>query len=54
MIDELYTTSSPNVKYDYKNDSGDDSDPHKHFFREFDYGIDLTDNVIVICDEIQM
>ena len=54
MIDELYNTNPSNVKFDYNSDSGDDTDPHKHFFREFDYGIDLTDNVIVICDEIQM
>ena len=54
IIDELYTMNPSNVKFDYKNESGDDTDPHKHFFREFDYGIDLTDNVIVICDEIQM
>ena len=54
--DDLYTsTSNQNVNYSYKTKKNDTmDDPYKDYFREFDYGIDLTDNVIVICDEIQM
>ena len=54
--DDLYTsTSNQNVNYNYKTKKTDImDDPYKDYFREFDYGIDLTDNVIVICDEIQM
>jgi ATP-dependent Clp protease protease subunit len=54
--DELYTsTSAQNANYNYKNTKTNNTDdPYKDYFREFDYGIDLTDNVIVICDEIQM
>jgi ATP-dependent Clp protease protease subunit len=51
-MDELYegATSTGRYKVDY--DTSDDSDLQREYYREFDYGIDTTDNVILIQDEI--
>lgn len=53
-MDELYSGNTtarigdtPRYSIDKENDSKEE------FFREFDYGIDSTDNVILIQDEIQ-
>ena len=52
-MDELYqdTTSGRTTTPKYSIDKG--NDPQESYFREFDYGIDSTDNVILIQDEIQ-
>jgi len=55
-MDELYTLTSEkikNVSYETKSNT-DSDDPYKQHFREFDYGIDIKDNIIIIHDEIQM
>ena len=55
-MDELYSVSDQkvkNVNYINTKDNSDD-DPYKQYFREFDYGIDIRDNIIVINDEIQI
>ena len=59
-MDELYdnteptTTTTSNVGgVSYDRYSTDSDDKYLQFFREFDYGIDPTDNVIIIQDEIQ-
>jgi len=49
-MDELYSGNTNNANLSY--DMSEDSDMNKEFFREFDYGIDSTDNVILIQDEI--
>jgi len=53
-MDELYgsTSSAGDVKIDYHSDMESD-DMYKEYYREFDYGIDTTDNVILIQEEIQ-
>lgn len=53
-MDELYgsTSSAGDVKIDYHSDAESD-DMYKEYYREFDYGIDTTDNVILIQEEIQ-
>ncbi len=50
-MDELYSGNTSNIKmtYDASNES---EDANREFFREFDYGIDSTDNVILIQDDI--
>ena len=51
-MDELYsgvTTGEYKAKYESIDDS---EDAQKNYYREFDYGIDTTDNVILIQDEI--
>jgi len=51
-MDELYsgvTTGEYKAKYESIDDS---DDTQKNYYREFDYGIDTTDNVILIQDEI--
>ena len=55
-MDELYSVSDQkvkNVNYINTKDNSDD-DPYKQYFREFDYGIDIRDNIIVINDEINI
>jgi len=55
-MDELYSVSDPkakNVNYINTKENSED-DPYKQYFREFDYGIDISDNIIVINDEIQI
>jgi ATP-dependent Clp protease protease subunit len=54
LMDELYgsTSSAGDVKIDYHSDVESD-DMYKEYYREFDYGIDTTDNVILIQEEIQ-
>jgi len=51
-MDELYgsTTSAGDYKMSYE--SSDERDTQRIYYREFDYGIDTTDNVILIQDEI--
>ena len=49
-MDELYSGNTNNANLSYG--MSEDSDMNKEFFREFDYGIDSTDNVILIQDEI--
>jgi ATP-dependent Clp protease protease subunit len=55
-MDELYSVSdqkAKNVNYINTKENSED-DPYKQYFREFDYGIDISDNIIVINDEIQI
>ena len=59
-MDELYdnmesptSTTSKVGEVSYDKYSTDSEDRYLQFFREFDYGIDPTDNVIIIQDEIQ-
>jgi ATP-dependent Clp protease protease subunit len=50
-MDELYSgTTTDGYKARYETPDGDDN--QRNHFREFDYGIDTTDNVILIQDEI--
>jgi len=52
-MDELYgstTTGAGDLRVGY--DSNDERDLQRTYYREFDYGIDTTDNVILIQDEI--
>jgi len=49
-MDELYSSNTKNANLSYGID--DDFDANKEFYREFDYGIDSTDNVILIQDDI--
>jgi len=49
-MDELYSGNTNNANLSYG--MSEDSDMNKEFFREFDYGIDSTDNVILIQDDI--
>ena len=52
-MDELYgsTTRAGDLRVGYE--QTDENDTHRKYYREFDYGIDTTDNVILIQDEIQ-
>ena len=55
-MDELYTTTLGNttkIAYEETNNDGTDVDNHRKYYREYDYGVDSTDNVIFIQDEIQ-
>jgi len=55
-MDELYSTTLGNttrINYEEVDENGTDIDNHRKYYREFDYGIDTTDNVILIQDEIQ-
>ena len=55
-MDELYTTTLGNttkIAYEETNNDGSDVDNHRKYYREYDYGVDSTDNVIFIQDEIQ-
>lgn len=53
-MDELYTTTKGNItKITYEDTTDDNTDIHRKYYREFDYGIDTTDNIIFIQDEIQ-
>lgn len=53
-MDELYTTTKGNItKITYEDTTDDTNDTHRKYYREFDYGIDTTDNIIFIQDEIQ-
>ena len=53
-MDELYSGNTTTLDRSNPRYSIDkDADPKEEFFREFDYGIDSTDNVILIQDEIQ-
>lgn len=54
-MDELYVTTTgdtTNIRFEDTDSAGNDSDNQRKYFREFDYGIDFTDNVILIQDEI--
>ena len=53
LMDELYgsTTSAGDLRVGYE--QNDENDNHRKYYREFDYGIDTTDSVILIQDEIQ-
>jgi ATP-dependent Clp protease protease subunit len=54
-MDELYVTTTgdtTNIRYEDTDSVGRDSDNQRKYFREFDYGIDFTNNVILIQDEI--
>ena len=50
-MDELYSGNTSNIKMTYDT-SNESEDVNREFFREFDYGIDSTDNVILIQDDI--
>jgi len=55
-MDELYLSTTGNttqINYEEVDENGIDNDNHRKYYREFDYGIDSTDNVIIIHDEIQ-
>ena len=55
-MDELYISTTGNttrIAYEDVDGQGMDTDNHRKYYREFDYGIDTTDNVILIQDEIQ-
>lgn len=53
-MDELYSGNTTTLdKGNPRYSINKDADPNEEFFREFDYGIDSTDNVILIQDEIQ-
>jgi len=51
-MDELYNSTTSNSEYKMNYESNDESDSQRIYYREFDYGIDTTDNVILIQDEI--
>jgi ATP-dependent Clp protease protease subunit len=52
-MDDLYSNSTTRIGETPRYSIDKDADPKEEFFREFDYGIDSTDNVILIQDEIQ-
>jgi ATP-dependent Clp protease, protease subunit len=56
-MDDLYRTTTNfttrSINYEEPFDSGTDVDVYRNYYREFDYGIDTVDNVIIIQDEIQ-
>jgi ATP-dependent Clp protease protease subunit len=56
-MDDLYRTTTDfitrSVNYDELINNGTDIDTYRNYYREFDYGIDTVDNVIIIQDEIQ-
>ena len=51
-MDELYDGATSTGKYKVKYSESDKEDTQLNYYREFDYGIDTTDNVILIQDEI--
>ena len=51
-MDELYASATSAGDYKMSYESGDERDTQRIYYREFDYGIDTTDNVILIQDEI--
>lgn len=56
-MDDLYRTTTDfttrSISYEEPIDNGTDLDIYRNYYREFDYGIDTIDNVIIIQDEIQ-
>ena len=55
-MSDLYNenrTSSTNTEVSYTETSSADKEKHFQEFREFDYGIDIKDNIIIIQDVIQ-
>ena len=57
-MDELYgnetnTYLDDSIEVSYNKEEQGMQDPNRKFFREFDYGIDTKDNVIIIEGEIQ-
>lgn len=52
-MDELYGGTTSAGDYNIRYESTDMNDTQRTYYREFDYGIDTTDNVILIQDEIQ-
>jgi len=56
-MDDLYRTTTDfttrSISYEEPFDNGVDVDVYRNYYREFDYGIDTVDNVIIIQDEIQ-
>ena len=52
-MDELYGGTTSVGDYNIRYESDDTNDTQRTYYREFDYGIDTTDNVILIQDEIQ-
>jgi len=51
-MDELYGSATSAGDYKMSYESNDERDTQRIYYREFDYGIDTTDNVILIQDEI--
>jgi len=51
-MDELYDGATSTGKYKVGYSESDKEDAQLNYYREFDYGIDTTDNVILIQDEI--
>lgn len=51
-MDELYDGATSTGKYKVGYSESDKEDTKLNYYREFDYGIDTTDNVILIQDEI--
>lgn len=51
-MDELYDGATSTGKYKVGYGESDKEDTQLNYYREFDYGIDTTDNVILIQDEI--
>ena len=51
-MDELYGSATSTGGYKMSYESTDERDTQRIYYREFDYGIDTTDNVILIQDEI--
>jgi ATP-dependent Clp protease, protease subunit len=55
-MSDLYNenrTSSTNTEVSYTETNSAEKDKHFQEFREFDYGIDIKDNIIIIQDVIQ-
>ena len=52
-MDDLYSNSTARIGDTPRYSIDKDTNPKEEYFREFDYGIDSTDNVILIQDEIQ-
>ena len=53
-MDELYTTTTGTIGVNYEQEDNEHlEDINRKYYREFDYGIDTTDNVILIQDEIE-
>ena len=52
-MDDLYSNSTARNGDTPRYSIDKDTDPKEEYCREFDYGIDSTDNVILIQDEIQ-
>jgi ATP-dependent Clp protease protease subunit len=51
-MDELYNSTSLGNKVNVEYNDNNNDDLHRSYYREFDYGIDTNDNVILIQDEI--